>query len=255
MAVRWGPGPVFAAQWRAAARRQTLYAVRALAVAVLLAALTVAHGLQPESSESKDPARRLKEYAELGSFFGEAVTGAQLALLLLAAPAAAAGSVCLDKQRGNLLHLFATDLTSAEIALGKLAAGLLPVLGLVFASVPVLFATTWLGGVDPEALACSFAVLLGTAVLACALAFLLSVWFRRPHEVLLAVYLLAAGLMLADPVWELVAALTVPISPPPWVAGLNPFATALVPIAWGGTAAAADCLRFLAVALSLSAAC
>ena len=85
MAVHWGPGPVFAAEWRAVARRQTLYAVRALAVAVLLAALTVARGLQPESSESQQPAQRLKEYAELGTFFSEAVVGAQLALLLLAA--------------------------------------------------------------------------------------------------------------------------------------------------------------------------
>src|SRR5205823_10749248 len=135
----------------------------------------------------------------------------------------------------------------------KLAACLLPVLGLVFASVPVLFATTWLGGVDPGALVCSFAVLLGTAVLACALAFLLSVWFRRPHEVLLAVYLLAAGLMLADPVWELISALTVRASPPRWVTNLNPFALAFDPLTSGGAGAAADCVRFLAVALGLAA--
>ena len=54
-----------------------------------------------------------------------------------------------------------------------------------------------LGGVDPLALACSFLVLLGTAVLGCALAFLLSVWLHKPHEVLLVVYLLEAAVLAA----------------------------------------------------------
>src|SRR5205085_2285063 len=124
-------GPVCTLECRTAARRQTLYAVRALAVAVPFAALTVAWVLRPEHDGRPDLTRSLKEYAALGAQFCEAVVGAQLALLMLAAPGAAAGSVCLDKQRGNLLHLLATDLTAAEIVLGKLGACLLPVLGMI----------------------------------------------------------------------------------------------------------------------------
>src|SRR5205823_3108006 len=145
-------------------------------------------------------------------------------LLLLAAPGAAAGAVCLDKQRGNLLHLLVTDLTAAEIVLGKLGACLLPILGLLLGSVPLLLATTWLGGVDPDALASSFLVLLGTAVLGCALAFLLSVWLHKPHEVLLVVYLLEAAVLAAEPVWNLVSSFLVGRGPPAWVGDLNPFA-------------------------------
>ena len=51
----------------------------------------------------------------------------ELALILLAAPAATAGAVCLDKARGTLDHMLVTDLSNAEIVLGKLAARLVPV--------------------------------------------------------------------------------------------------------------------------------
>ena len=59
-------------------------------------------------------------------------------MVMLAAPAATAGAICLDKARGTLLHVLVTDLSDAEIVLGKLAARLVPVLGLVACSLPVL---------------------------------------------------------------------------------------------------------------------
>src|SRR5437764_1418178 len=136
-----GPGPVFAFEWLVTSRKQTLYAVRSLFVGVLLATLTITW----VNTEFRDPQlnkARLttREYAKIGESFFYAVIGTQLALLLLAAPAAAAGAVCLDKQRGNLLHLLVTDLSSAEIVLGKLGTRLIPVLGLVALSVPGVFA-------------------------------------------------------------------------------------------------------------------
>ena len=79
------------------------------------------------------------------------LTGVQITLLLLAAPAATAGSFCIGKALGALMHRLVTDLSSSEIVLGKLAARLGPVLGLVGSSVPVLFLCTWFGGIDPEA--------------------------------------------------------------------------------------------------------
>ncbi len=59
-----------------------------------------------------------------------------LGLVGLAAPAATAGSICLDKARGNLTLLLATDLSDSEIVLGKLAARLVPVLGLILCATP-----------------------------------------------------------------------------------------------------------------------
>ena len=117
-----------------------------------------------------------------------AVIGTQLTLVLLAAPAATAGAICLDRARGTLTHLLVTDLSDAEIVLGKLAARLVPVLGLVVCSLPVMALLTLLGGVDPDALLGAFAgdARGGGAGLRLALAF--SLWAGKTHEALLGTY-------------------------------------------------------------------
>ena len=66
---------------------------------------------------------------------------------------------------GTLLDVLATDLSSAEVVLGKLAARLLPVLATIAAALPVLAITSLFGGIDPAALGGSFAVVVGLAVL------------------------------------------------------------------------------------------
>ena len=80
--------------------------------------------------------RAIRCLAELGESVFLAVIGTQLALVLLAAPAATAGAICLDRARGTLAHMLMTDLSTAEIVLGKLAARLVPVLCLFAARCP-----------------------------------------------------------------------------------------------------------------------
>src|SRR5262245_48934071 len=119
-----------------------MYAIRSTFVGLLLAALCVAWSRYfdlPNMSAAQ-------KMADIGEQFFYTLIGTELTLILLAAPAATAGAICLDKVRGTLLHLFVTDLSDAEITLGKLAARLVPVLGLLLCSVPVLFLCTLLGG-------------------------------------------------------------------------------------------------------------
>ena len=127
----------------------------------------------------------------------------ELALVMLAVPAATAGAICLDRSRGTLEHLLTTDLSDAEIVLGKLAARLMPALGLVACCLPVLALSTLLGGIDALALALAFGVIATVALLACSMALTLSVWARRPHEVVLAVYMVWAIRSVAfTPLWD-----------------------------------------------------
>ena len=79
----------------------------------------------------------LRELAAYGEQMYRNVVGIELTLVLLAAPAVTAGAVCLDKARGTLDHMLATDLSNAEIVLGKLGVRLIPVLGLIACTVPV----------------------------------------------------------------------------------------------------------------------
>jgi ABC-type transport system involved in multi-copper enzyme maturation permease subunit len=249
MGQRWGLGPVFAYEWLMASRRWQLYALRALFIALLgfgLAFVWAAkvHGGSPT----------VRTLAATGEAFFDALVGIQLALVLLAAPAYTAGAVCLDKTRGTLLHLLATDLSDAEIVLGKFAARLLPVVGLVLASVPVLFAAILLGGIDPAAALGAVLVVFGAAVLGCALALTLSVWGRKPHEVLLAAYLLIALWLLAERMWSLVTWSWGVPPPPDWLELTDPFRLAFLPYLRPGTDALPYQAIFLGVTLALSAA-
>ena len=131
-----------------------------------------------------------------------------LGLVGLAAPAATAGAICLDKARGNLTLLFATDLSDAEIVLGKLAARLVPVLGLILCAAPVLAIATLFGGIDPVGLVGALLVVLACAVFGCTLALTLSVWGRKTHEVLMATYVFGILYLLAAPILAGLQAMT-----------------------------------------------
>jgi ABC-type transport system involved in multi-copper enzyme maturation permease subunit len=199
MAMRsWpGLGPVFVEEWRAASRRWQGYALRSLLVLLLSLGLSAVwlggHGGAGELSAW--------EWAEIGQGFYTVMALMVLGLVGLAAPAATAGSICLDKARGNLALLFATDLTDAEIVLGKLAARLAPVVCLIACAAPVLGLATLFGGVDPVLLIGAMLVCLTCAVFGCTLALTLSIWGRKTHEVLLATYAFGIAWLLSAPIW------------------------------------------------------
>src|SRR5690242_18415745 len=111
MPMRWGLGPVFEAEQRTTSRRWQVFAVRSLFVAMLLGSLTVVWTTRVAGR----PLATIRAQAEIGQQFYVAIVGTQLVLVLLAAPAATAGSICLDKARGTLAHVLVTDLSDAEI--------------------------------------------------------------------------------------------------------------------------------------------
>lgn len=193
-----GPGPVFWYEWITGTRRWQLYATRVLFVTTLLVAL--ASVWETSGAETDTIGQASAALAESTYF---AIVGTQLVLVLLAAPAATAGAVCLDKARGTLAHVLVTDLSNAEIILGKLAARLAPVLMFVACSLPVVSLCALLGGIDPNALPRAYLVTVAVTVMGCSLALTLSIWARRTHEVLLAVYLVWGAWLLALPMARL----------------------------------------------------
>ena len=95
----------------------------------------------------------------------------------------------------------ATDLSDAEIVLGKLASRLVTILGIIACGLPVLAILTSLGGVDPVAILAGSMVIVGVAVLGVSLALTPSVWATRPHEALMATYATFAIWLLALLAW------------------------------------------------------
>ena len=249
-AMRWGLGPVFFYECLANSRRWQTYAIRSAGVAVLLAAIaTIA---TPRWTFELRHARR--EYAELGASVFYCLIGVELTLVMLAAPAATAGAICVDRARGTLAHMLATDLSDPEIVLGKLAARLLPVLGLVACSWPVLALSSLLGGIDPLALALAFAIILAVALLGCSMAMALSVWARKPHEVVLVVYTFWALVLLLWPIWYALAWKQFVGPPADWSLLANPYYLAFAPYSAPGRFDLWDYLAFFAATLGAAVA-
>jgi ABC-type transport system involved in multi-copper enzyme maturation permease subunit len=223
--MRFGTGPVFSYERIASSRRWQVYAARSFMVASLLAAMAVVAGTNGPLSAGA----AAREYAKLGEAYFFGLIGVELAIVMLAAPAATAGAICLDRSRGTLDHMLVTDLSDTEIVLGKLAARLMPVLGLVACSWPVMGISSLLGGIDPVALTLAFAIILAVAVLGCTMALALSVWARQTHEVVMAVYTCLAILLVAYPTWLGIARSGAISGPPRWLLLANPFYLAFTP--------------------------
>src|SRR5947209_7454855 len=170
MRMSWGPGPVFAFESLITARRWQVYALRSVYVSLLLVGLTLTWGPSERTIKS------LADAAAIGQLLLNTVIAVQLAIVLLAAPAATAGTICVDKARGTLLHAFVTDLTDREIVLGKLGARLAPVLALMAYGLPVLALGSFLGGIDMAAALGAELVTAGVAILCCTLALIISLW-------------------------------------------------------------------------------
>src|SRR5262245_16761232 len=142
MAKLIGPGPVFALELLTASRHWQTYAARSVFVAAQLAAL----GLVWTGMLAARGPLSIRDQPQVGQRFADWLAGVQLALVILAAPAATAGAFYLDRARGTLSQVLTTDLTAAEIVLGKLAARLVPLVGTVLCQVPFLALAALLGG-------------------------------------------------------------------------------------------------------------
>jgi ABC-type transport system involved in multi-copper enzyme maturation permease subunit len=245
--MRFGTGPVFAYERIAGSRRWQVYAGRSLVVASLLAALAVIAG----TSAPLTVGAAAREYAKLGESYFFGLIGVEMAIVMLAAPAATAGAICLDRSRGTLDHMLVTDLSDTEIVLGKLGARLLPVMGLIACSWPVMAISSLLGGIDPIALTLAFAIIVAVALLGCTMALALSVWARKSHEVVMAVYTFWLLVLVAYPTWRGIARGGIS-GPPQWLLMANPFYLAYVPYIAPNLTDWWDYVRFFGATLGLS---
>jgi ABC-type transport system involved in multi-copper enzyme maturation permease subunit len=252
-------GPVFAYEWLTTTRRWQLYALRALfAGAVLIGMIVVWNNTNRFAKPAQTVS--LQTLATYGEKLYEMVVSIELTLVLLAAPAATAGAICLDKARGTLDHMLATDLSNAEIVLGKIGVRLVPVLGLIACVLPLTALTSLLGGIDPLALFGSFMTSIACAVLGCSLGLTISVWGRKTHEVLMATYLILALwlmcpvlLLLVTDSFGLSSLRTVAPTIWGWIERSNPYYLAFAPYSDPGKVGLMTYLGFLTICLGFSA--
>jgi hypothetical protein len=250
---RLGVGPVFVWEWRRVSRQWWFYAMRSALVGALLAGLGAVWWVLASRPVPDVP----RVMAQAGEEFFIVIVLGQLAMVLLSAPAATAGTFGMQKARGHVCLMLITGVTSLDIVLGVLAARLLPVVGGVLCVVPVLAATSLLGGVPPRAMVDLLAVTVGSAALGCTLALVLSIGARRFHEVLVSTYVLLAGWVLGYPVLTMLRLTTlgglIPGTLLRWLRDVNPFWLAMAPVLQPGPSRSGEVWAFLGATLALSA--
>jgi ABC-type transport system involved in multi-copper enzyme maturation permease subunit len=257
MANRVGLGPVFVYESLILARRWQAYAGRAVFILVVLIGLSLTWWSTAETWAGNTPggssAGVLQALARVGENFFYTVAGIQLTVLFLVAPAATAGAICQDRAQGILTQMAVTDLSSAEIVLGKLGSRTAPVLALLACMLPVTALATLLGGIDPQAVFGLFGVSVAVVVLGCALALAISLWAVKTHEVIMAVILLWAFWLLSLPIWESSASSGTIAPPPDWFRKANPVLLVYSPYTWPNYVSVWDVVGFIAGALLISA--
>ena len=254
MGTRWELGPVFRFESLLSTRRKQVYAGRALFVLVVLGGLVIVWFTSERSNIGPGPrVSTYEQMARLGELFFYTMAGIQISLVMLVAPAATAGSICMDRARGTLVHMLMTDLSTGEIVLGKLGARLAPVIGIIMCGVPVAALVMLLGGIEFRLIVALLAVSIALAVLGCMLALTISVWAAKTHEVLIAVYVLEGLWLLSLSLWWGWSAGGSLMPPPEWFQKANPYVLIFANWAKPGFIGTTDYLVFVGSVLALSA--
>ncbi|MCS7167399.1 MAG: ABC transporter permease [Gemmatales bacterium] len=125
-----------------------------------------------------------KELADFGAFLFQLLSWLQLSLVIFFAALTAAASVAMEKDRRTLVLLLCTDLSDAEIVLGKLFGSLAQIGLLLLSSLPIQAMLLLLGGVSLTQIVLVFFVLCASGLAAGALGNLIAFWREKTFQTL-----------------------------------------------------------------------
>ncbi len=191
-------GPVFTREVVIVPRRTRLYITRTAYVCTLLVLMCTAWLILAGTQVVQG----VGEMARFGALLFQLLALVQLLLAVSFSALFAASGVAQEKDRRTLILLLLTNLTNSELVLGKLLAGLLSVLVLMTASLPLFMLTALFGGVAFEQIGRTFAVTLASALVCGSVGSTLALWRDSTYQtlaltVLVLVAWIAAGEALA----------------------------------------------------------
>lgn len=196
-------GPIFLREWLSSPRRTRHYVQRvSFVVAVFSLICTVwllLAGLQQ--------VRNLGDLAQFGMMAFQIVAPFQLVVLMFLAAIAAANQICHEKDRRTFDLLLLTELSNSQIVFGKYIAGLLNVLQLFIAGIPLLLLLTLLGGVAPHQVLAVSLVTGSTLLWSAAVGTTVAFWREKTFQTLAVI---ALSLVLWCIIWEPVSAGLIP---------------------------------------------
>jgi ABC-type transport system involved in multi-copper enzyme maturation permease subunit len=187
------PGPIFRVELVSMARRRRYFILRVLYAALILLVLWTTYSSSYYIFNSSG--RPSIQYsAALAASFFMSFSWLQLLAILFVGPAMAAGTIAAERERRTIEYLFATDLSNAEIVLGKTMARLTLLGQFVLVGLPILFLFRLMGGIPAQALLATFLCAAGTAVMLTGISIAVSVWTPKARDAVARVYLLLIAL-------------------------------------------------------------
>lgn len=190
------PGPIFNIELLTSSRRTRTYWIRVLYASLLLFALWSEYPGTYRAGQELS----ISAVAAFAEGFFWTFAWLQLALVLVVGPALVAPTISVERERRTIEYLLATDLTSAEIVLGKLLARTLHITYAVLVGLPVLALAGLLGGIDLPLLWAVFVIAGSTMLAVAALAVVISVQAARVRDAIGQVYILLIALLAAPPI-------------------------------------------------------
>jgi ABC-type transport system involved in multi-copper enzyme maturation permease subunit len=185
-------GPIFQIEAMLTVRRARYYFLRAAYGFVLLFIMWTCY---QSAHETGLGTLTLQSTARFATSFFYSFAAAQLTIAIAVTAAVTAGTIAEERERRTIEYLFATDLSNAEIVLGKLASRVLLVLVFLLAGLPVLSLALLFGGIDPGNLLQLFVVTASTVVASASFSMLVSVWAKRPRDAVVRAFILLMGLI------------------------------------------------------------
>ena len=214
-------GPVFSREVAIAPRRSRLYLARTAYVIALLVLMSTAWLVLTGTQIVRD----VGDLARFGTVLFQILAPLQLILAVFLASMLTAIAVAQEKDRGTLVLLLLTNLSSGELVLGKLLASVLQVSVMLAAGLPVFMLSALLGGVAFGQIARAMAVTAATVLVCGSLGSTLALWREKTFQALamtalVVVLWLGAGEVLASGVLgERLAGLPAGT----WAAALSPW--------------------------------
>lgn len=188
-------GPIFRVELVSTARRGRYFLLRAVYGLLILLVLWASYA-ETSSWNSYSRGTSIQAAAQLAVTFFASFTMLQMLAILFVGPAMAVGTIATERERRTIEYLFVSDLSNAEIVLGKLGARLLLLGQFVLVGLPILFIFRLLGGIPANLLVATFLIAGSTAMLVTSLSLCVSVWSPRARDATVRVYLLLAVLLI-----------------------------------------------------------
>ncbi len=183
------PGPVFQVELLTSARRRRYFLFRVLYVLALLLIVWQSYTSTFGYAASGGTVSNINAMSRFANNCFTGFAWLQAITVALLTPTVIAGVIADERQRKTLHYLLASQLSGAEIVLGKLMARFLHIAVILALGLPVMSLLSLFGGIDPVQVALTYSGTLTTTLMIAAISVAVSAVSKRVRDAIVASFM------------------------------------------------------------------